>query len=193
MNQLTAGALRHALLRGDADAVRAMLRCAPPSELSACKDTVLHEVTRAVLHGVSPFCQLAAVCEAALPLQQASRTPRCCCGGLPGCDSPATHGFLMMLLRGWDVPVLDLGLNAPVDAFLCAAAEHRLTGILCTAFTPAQAEGVHVLHRAAVEHGLRGQLCLLLGGAAPAAKLPVDNTDFRLAAVAEEAARRWRT
>jgi len=193
MNQLTTDMLQHALLLGDADAVRAMLRCAPRAELAACKDALLQEVTHKVLRGAAPFCQLVALCQAAAPLRDAALPPRCCCGGLPGCQSPATHGFLMMLLHGWGVPVLDLGLNVSADAFLQAVTAHRLSGLLCTAFTPSEALSIQRLHQASVEHGLRDRLCLLLGGAAPTAELPVDNTDFRLAAVAEEAAHRWKT
>jgi len=191
MDDLTAEQLRLALLCGDKGAVSACLRVEKREEIIAAKDAVLCEMTQAVLLGDAPFCQLVAVCQAADPLYDAAQPPVACCGALAGCMSPATQSFMVMLLRSWGVPTLDMGLDNPADAFLCALRSYNLRFVVCTAFTSDETASIREIDKKASALGLRPSLKLLLGGAAPKAVLPVDNTDFHIASVAQEVADAW--
>lgn len=189
-NKLT-DRLQRALLRGDPGAVSACLQVNRRDEITAIKDSVLREMTQAVLLRKVPFCQLVAVCQAAEPLYDAAQPSVACCGALSGCMSPATQSIMVMLLHGWGVPTLDMGLDNSADAILCAVRKHNLRFVVCTAFTSDEAASIHEIDEKAAALGLRPSLKLLLGGVAPKAVLPVDNTDFRVASVAQEVADAW--
>ncbi len=187
--------LRDALLRGDREAVARMLHTGEPETWRREKDSLLREVTDAHLRGGAPFCQLTAAAQAASAFPLPEQPSAVCCGGVAGNTSAISKNFLMMLLRGWGLPALDLGMDVPAAAFLEAVREHGVRFVVCVGFSSADGAFVRDLHRQAVEHGIRDRFRLVLCGASMTpeemAELPLDFLDNRAAAVAEWMVDAW--
>ena len=182
--------LRGALLRGDRAAAAAMLAGGCAEALRHEKNAVLRALTARNLAGQTPFCQLTAAAQAAAALP-----PVACCGALRGNTSAASHDYMLMLLRAWGLPTLDLGVDVPIDGFLRAIAEHGLRFAVCAAFSGADMDRVREIDAEAARRGLRGDFKLAVCGAsldaAALSGLPVDCPEYKTAAVAEWMVRIW--
>lgn len=181
------------LLRGSRTALEEAARPDCRAELLLRRDALLAEVTREHLAGRLPFCQLTAIAQAAEALYDDSLPPVACCGAVAGNTSAISRAYMLMLLRAWGMPVLDLGTDVSVDDFIRAIKANKLRFAVCAAFSAADAEFVRLLHAKAEHLGLRGQFRLLLCGANPGeATLPLDTQETRSAAVAEWMVRKWK-
>ncbi|MBQ7455734.1 MAG: hypothetical protein IJS53_04760 [Clostridia bacterium] len=187
--------LRLALLRGDRQAVLSLARTEGLETLSGWKNALMEELTGGYLAHALPFCQLTAAAQAASALYH-DAPPVVCCGGVAGNTSATGQNFMMMLLRAWGVPAIDLGCGVPAERFLAAVREHGLQYVICVAFSAADAGGVLRLHEEAARQGLRGQFLLLLSGAQLDENDPsrrcLDCPDTGAAAVANWVVRSWR-
>ena len=188
--------LRGALLRGDRAAAAAMLAGGCAEALRHEKNAVLRALTVRNLAGQTPFCQLTAAAQAAAALADETLPPVACCGALRGNTSAASHDYMLMLLRAWGLPTLDLGVDVPTDGFLRAIAEHGLRFAVCAAFSGADMDRVREIDAEAARRGLRGNFRLAVCGAsldaAALSGLPVDCPEYKTAAVAEWMVRIWK-
>ena len=178
--------LQEILLRGDRKAAAALADgCSPQMLLQ--KNSVLRSLTDQYREGSIPFCQLTAACEAAASFYDTSLPPVACCGAVYGNTSPIGRNYMMMLLRAWGVPTLDLGTNVPPESFISAIRQHQLRFAVCVAFSGADLPVVRRLHELALSEGLRDRFSLLLTGVSPEPPLddiPVDFQEHSAAAVA---------
>ena len=180
---------RDALLRGDREAVAQLLSTDEAARLEKEKNGLLRELTDAHLRGELPFCQLTAAAQAACAFPLENQPFIACCGGVAGNTGAVGKSHVLMLLRAWGVPTLDLGMDVPAEAFLQAVEERGIRFAVCVGFSAADAEFVRSLHQKASEHGIRKYFKLMLCGATLSgetlAQLPLDFPDNRAAAVAE--------
>ncbi|MBR1606957.1 MAG: hypothetical protein IJ664_04535 [Clostridia bacterium] len=187
--------LRDALLRGDREAVAQLLSTDEAARLEKEKNGLLRELTDAHLRGELPFCQLTAAAQAACAFPLENQPFIACCGGVAGNTGAVGKSHVLMLLRAWGMPTLDLGMDVSADEFLRAVTEHDLRFAVCVGFTAADGEFIGLLHQRALEHGIRHQFKLVLCGASltaeALARLPLDIQDNRAAAVAEWMVDTW--
>ena len=180
------------LLRGDQAALKRMAG-AENQALLRRRDALLTEATREHLAGRLPFCQLTAIAQAAEALYNGSLPPVACCGAVAGNTSAISRAYMLMLLRAWGMPVLDLGTDVSVDVFLQAIQQNKLQFAVCAVFSAVDAEFVRRLHAEAVRQELRGQFRLLACGASLEHEtLPLDTQETRTAAAAEWMVRAWK-
>ena len=195
MSNMDGITFREALLRGDREAAESMLQAGAPGQLKNEKNALLRKLTDGHLRGEIPFCLLTAAAQAACAFPLENRPFIACCGGVAGNTSAIGKGYMLMLLRAWGVPALDLGVDVPADVFLDAAMAHHLRYIVCVGFSAADADFIQNLHRRAAEHGIREQFRLVLCGASltpeTLAALPLDYPDSRAAAIAEWMVDTW--
>ena len=185
--------LQEILLSGDREAA-AVLAKGCSSQMLLQKNRVLHSITEQYRDGSIPFCQLTAACQAAAAFYDASQPPVACCGAVYGNTSSTGRNFMMMLLRGWGVPALDLGIDVPTEAFISAILQHHLRFIICVAFTQEDLAAVRQLHEQAQSLGLRDRFSLLVTGINPDPSqgvIPVDYQQHGAAAVAEWVVDAW--
>lgn len=186
---------REALLQGDLEAVERMLQAGSPQQLKNEKNALLRELTDAHLRGEIPFCLLTAAAQAACVFPLENRPFIACCGGVAGNTSAIGKSYMLMLLRAWGVPTLDLGMDVPAEAFLEAVKDPAVRFAICVGFSAADAAYVSLLHQRAMEHGIRKQFHLVLCGASltpeALAALPLDYPDNRAAAIAEWMVDTW--
>ena len=181
------------LLRGDRAAALDMLKNGQRQALSACRDALMRDLTARYLAGEAPFCQLTAVAQAASVLHDPALPPVACCGALRGNTSAASHNFMLMLLRAWCMPTLDLGLDVAAERFLEAVERQHLPFAVCAAFSEADADRVREIHDLALRRGLRGRFRLAVCGARlELGGLPVDCPEYKTAAVAGWVVRAWK-
>lgn len=195
MNAMKDESLRDALLRGDCQAVARIVQAGAPELLENEKNALLRELSDAHLRGDLPFCQLTAAAQAACAFPLKNGPFVACCGGVAGNTSAIGKNYMMMLLRAWGIPALDLGMDVPAEAFLKAIRAHSLGYAVCVGFSAGDANFIRGLHRLAAEHGIRARFRLLLCGASltpeTLAALPLDLPDNRAAAVAEWMVDTW--
>ena len=193
MDQKMEELLTAALLRGDRDAVLSLTAVAERDQLRLCKSSVLHGLTEGCLKGDVPFCQLTAAAQAAAALEDGALPPVACCGAVEGNTSATGQHFLLMLLRAWGMPALDLGCSVAPDRFLDAVVEHVFSFVLCTLFSPKDMESVRRLDAEARRCGLRDRFLLVVSGAEPGPDSPADFQSRSAAAAAEWVVSRWRS
>ena len=187
--------LQEILLRGDREAA-ARLAVDRSPQMILQKNQVLRSLTDQYRQGSIPFCQLTAACQAAAAFYDASLPPVACCGAVFGNTSPTGRNFMLMLLRGWGVPTLDLGTDVPPETFLAAIRQHQLRFAICVAFSQADLPVVRQLHEQALAQGLRDHFFLLLTGINPdpsQGSIPVDDQEHGAAAVAEWVVDAWKS
>ena len=185
--------LEEILLRGDREAAAALAEHRAP-EMLLVKNRVLHSLTDQYRAGKAPFCQLTAACQAAAAFYDAALPPVACCGAVCGNTSSTGRDFMMMLLRGWGMPALDLGTDVRPEAFLSAVREHGLRFVVCVAFSQADLEAVRELHRLALSQGIRDRFAMLVTGVNPdpaQGSIPADLQEHSAAAVAEWMVDKW--
>jgi methanogenic corrinoid protein MtbC1 len=186
MDNHEAGRLQEILLRGDREAAKLLARMRIPQMISE-KNRVLSLLTDRYREGAVPFCQLTAACQAAAVFHDDKMPPVACCGAVYGNTSPTGCNYMMMLLRGWGMPVLSLGTDVPADGFLDAVRQYHLRFAVCVVFSEADVPAVIRLHEQAMAEGLRNQFALLMTGISPGrlkGSLPVDFEEYSAAAVA---------
>ena len=185
--------LKAILLRGDRAAALDALKNGQRQALSACRDALMEALTARHLAGEAPFCQLTAVAEAAAVLLDPALPPAACCGALAGNTSAASHDFMLMLLRAWGLPTLDLGADVPPERFLEAIVQSDLRFAVCAAFSGADAACVRQIDALARDRGLRDRFQLAVCGARLASnELPADCPEYKTAAVAGWVVRAWK-
>ena len=187
--------LQDILLRSDREAAAALAVDRSP-DIILQKNQVLRSLTDQYRQGSIPFCQLTAACQAASAFYDASLPPVACCGAVYGNTSPIGRNFMLMLLRGWGVPTLDLGTDVPPDTFLAAIRQHQLRFAVCVAFSQADLPVVRQLHEQTLTQGLRDHFSLLLTGINPdpsQGSIPVDYKEHGAAAVAEWVVDAWKS
>ena len=188
--------LEAAILAGDRSGAAGILLSTDARLAAEWKDALLSRLTADCLNGQVPFSQLIAAAQAACLLLDDQAPPVACCGAIAGNTSATGRDFMMMLLRAWGVPALDLGVDVPEEAFLNAVAEHGMLFVICAVFTRADLRHVLRLHERAEALGIRDRFRLLVSGAQAehddARDIPLDYPDFRAAAVAEWVVRTWK-
>ena len=185
--------LQKILLCGDREAAAALAKACSP-EILLRKNHVLRSLTDQYREGSVPFCQLTAACEAAAMFYDASLPPVACCGAVRGNTCPTGRDFMMMLLRGWGVPAVDLGTDTAPETFVAAIRRHQLRFVICTAFSQDDLATVRQLHELAKAEGLRDSFSLLLSGINPEPShgvLPLDYQEHSAAQVAEWVVNAW--
>ncbi len=188
--------LEAAMLRGDRDSAEAILRAIDARLAAEYRDALLARLTSDCLAGRVPFSQLTATAQVACLLCDDRAAPVACCGAIAGNTSATGRDFMMMLLRAWGVPALDLGVDVPESAFLNAVAERGVRFIVCAVFSRADYARVRQLDERARALGIRERFKLLVSGApvehGDSSMLPTDCSDHRAAAVAEWVVRAWK-
>lgn len=181
------------LVRGDRAAAAALP--AGPA-LRKEKNGILQALTDAHLRGELPFCQLTAAAQAAAALFDDRLPPVACSGAVAGNTSLTGQDYMLMLLRAWGVPTIDLGADVPAADFLAAVKRFRLRYVICEVFTGADLAAVRQIHEAAGAAGIREDFELLTAGAAlPAEALKamgIRCMAHQAAAVAEWVVDQWK-
>ena len=186
--------LEAAVLSGDRAGAEGILRTVGRGIAIEWKNSLLSRLTADCLNGRGPFCQLTAAAPAACAGFDEQAPPVACCGGIAGNTSTTGRDFMMMLLRAWGVPSMDLGTDVPEHAFLNAVADHGVRFVICTAFSRADLKRIRVLDKRARELGIRDRFSLLVSGAQlehGGDDAVSDCPDHRAAAVAEWVVQRW--
>ena len=188
--------LENAMLSGDRGRAEAILRSTDIRLAAGWKDELLTALTADCLEGRIPFSQLTAAAQVACLFFDDQAPPVACCGAIAGNTSATGRDFMLMLLRAWGVPTLDLGLDVPERAFLSAVTEHGVRFVVCAVFSRADLERVRRLDRQSRALGIRDRFHLLVSGAqmehSEGSLLPSDFSDHRAAAVAEWVVRKWK-
>ncbi len=193
MDNHWAGGLEAIMMRGDRGAAAALVGDCMP-QLIREKNRVLRALTQRYREGSIPFCQLTAACQSAAVFCDDTLLPVACCGAVAGNTSPTGCNFMMMFLRGWGLPAMDLGTNVQPEAFLSAIRQQNLRFAVCVAFSEADIPAVVRLHDLAVAEGMRDRFSLLMTGVNPGslrAGLPTDCPEHSAAAVAEWMVDAW--
>lgn len=186
--------LESALLAGDRAAVERLSVNVPLA--AEWKDSLLAALTRDCLDGRVPFSQLTAAAQAACLFCDDQALPVACCGAIAGNTSAAGRDYMMMLLRAWGVPTIDLGVDVPEAAFISAVVDRGVRFVVCTVFSQADFTRVRQLDRQARALGIRDRFHLLISGAqmehGDGPDLASDCPDHRAAAIAEWVVRTWK-
>lgn len=189
-------AVRRALLCADKNALTSLSSTLDRSTVVAWKNALLNEITEEYIKGNVPFCQLTAVSYAAQALKTNSEDPVVCCGALYGNTSAAGSDHMMMLLKAWGIPCIDLGLNVAPEKFVDIISEHELKYAICMAFNEENAQGIRRVDELAVKQGIRKQFSLLLCGIMlPEEKkreLRLDCDEYRTATAARWIGMQWK-
>lgn len=189
-------AFEAAMLAGDRDRARVILRTVDLRRAMEWRDGLLSRLTADCLDGRVPFSQLTAAAQVACMLHDDRAPAVACCGAVAGNTSATGRDFMMMLLRAWGVPATDLGVDVPETAFMDAVTERGARFVVCAVFSRADLASVRRLDELARARGLRDRFSLLVSGAQTEHGDDIDALsdypDHRAAAVAEWVARAWR-
>ncbi len=189
-------AVRRALLCADRYLLNNLSLVLGRSTVVSWKNALMNELTDGYINGQVPFCQLTAVAYAAQAVNNDNINPIACCGALEGNTSVAGNDHMMMLMKAWGIPYIDLGLDVAPEKFIDAISEHGLKYVICMAFNEENAQGIYKVNQLAVRQGIRKQFSLLLCGVMipkeKKEKLPLDCEEFRTATAARWIGLQWK-
>lgn len=184
-----------AMLNGEEKIISELKKFVPKDQIVACKNNILRNLTESYKNGKTPFCQLVAAAQAAAVLYDDSMPPVVCCGAVKGNTSPTGKNFMMMLLRAWGIPSLDLGTDVSPETFLDAVSQYQLQFVVCVVFSGNNFDTVQKLHNLALSDHYRDGFSLLISGARPGKQSDyalMDYREHRAAAIAEWVEKQWK-